>query len=85
MYSVSYTHTHTHTHTYTHTQQGKTAYDLAMENQNSYGMDTILMGRQKTDPQNMWEYLTRSRVSQSACVQLSANLVLTIMDAGQGF
>ena len=69
MYFISYTRTHT--------RQGKTAYDLAMENQNSYGMDTILMGRQKTDPQNMWEYLTRSRVSQS-CVQLSANLVLLL-------
>jgi len=43
--------------------QGKTAYNLAMENQNRYGMDIILMGRQKTEPQNMWEYITRNRVS----------------------
>ena len=42
--------------------QGKTAYDVAMEAQNKFAMDTIAMGRSKTNPQGMWELVTRQPV-----------------------
>ena len=49
-----------HAHTLS---QGKTPYDLAMENQNVYDMDQLLMARQKRSPQGVLEYFTRDPVS----------------------
>lgn len=43
--------------------QGKTAYDIAMEAQNKFAMDTISMGRSKVHPHGLWELLTRQPVS----------------------
>ena len=43
--------------------QGKTAFDVAMEAQNKFAMDTIAMGRSKTNPQGVWELITRQPVS----------------------
>ena len=42
--------------------QGKTAYDLAVENHNTYAMDTITMGRSKRSPALLWEMVTRQPV-----------------------
>ena len=53
---------HIHAHTHSHSQ-GKTPYDLAMENQNVYDMDQLLMARQKRSPQGVLEYFTRDPVS----------------------
>ena len=43
--------------------QDKTAYDLAMENQNSLGRDQILLARQKRYPRGIKEYLLKDMVS----------------------
>lgn len=40
-------------------KDNKTAHDLAMENQNRYGMDVISTGSQKRRPQGILQYLTR--------------------------
>ena len=48
--------------------QGKTAYDVAMEAQNKFAMDTIAMGRSKREPQGLWELVTRQPVSPESCV-----------------
>lgn len=48
--------------------KGKTAYDVAMEAQNKFAMDTIAMGRSKTNPQGIWELITRQPVSNQQCM-----------------
>ena len=43
--------------------QGKTGFDVAMEAQNKFAMDTLAMGRSKASPQGVCELLTRQPVS----------------------
>jgi ankyrin repeat protein len=40
-------------------KEGKTPYDVAMEAQNKFAMDTIAMGRSKAEPQGLLELVTR--------------------------
>lgn len=39
-----------------------------MEAQNKYAMDTIAMGSSKTNPQGIWELITRQPVSNQQCM-----------------
>lgn len=45
-----------------HFWQGKTAFDVAMEAQNKFAMDTIAMGQSKAEPQGLCELVTRQPV-----------------------
>jgi hypothetical protein len=44
--------------------QGKTPYDLAMANQNTFAMDRILIARQKRFPRGIKEYLLKDVVRE---------------------
>ena len=46
--------------------QGKTPYDLAVENKNTYDAEMILLAQQKTNPQGIREHLTRNPVSSKS-------------------
>ena len=46
--------------------QGKTPYDLAIENKNTYDAEMILLAQQKTNPQGIREHLTRNPVSSKS-------------------
>ena len=55
--------------------QGKTAYDVAMEAHNTFAMDTIAMARSKTNPQGLWEMISRQPVSACMCVMGGASVI----------
>lgn len=42
-----------------------------MEAQNKFAMDTIAMGSSKTNPQGIWELITRQPVSNQECHPLA--------------